>query len=314
MDIDRIRVIDSHSEGEPTRVVIEGGPDLGPGTASERLQRLRRDHDSFRAAVVNEPRGFDAMVGALLLPPASDETVAQVIFFNNVGYLGMCVHGTIGVGATLAWMGIIGPGTHRLGTPVGDVGMTLLGDGSIEVENVRSYRTQASVTVVTPTYGPVTGDVAWGGNWFYLVNDHGRDLHGDSIEQLTDYAWEVREALASAGVVGDDGAEVDHIELFGPPLREDADSRNFVLCPGREYDRSPCGTGTSAKMACLFADRKLAAGQVWRQESIIGSLFTGHAREVDGGVVPTVRGRAWITAESTLLRMPDDPFRSGIER
>jgi 4-hydroxyproline epimerase len=308
----QVRVIDSHTEGEPTRVVIDGGPDLGPGDVASRLQRLRTDHDDFRSALVNEPRGFDAMVGALLGEPAGPDAVAQVIFFNNVGYLGMCVHGAIGVASTLAWMGVIGEGAHLLETPVGDVGITLLEDGRVEVQNVPSYRTAKAVSVTTRSYGTVTGDVAWGGNWFFLVSDHGQRLEIDNLESLTSYSWEVREALAAAGVRGDAGEDVDHIELFGPPGRDDADSRNFVLCPGREYDRSPCGTGTSAKMACLWADGELAPGQLWRQESIIGSLFTGRAQEVDGGVVATVAGRAWITAESSLILLPDDPFARGI--
>lgn len=310
----RVRVIDSHTEGEPTRVIVSGGPDLGPGDAAARLQRMRRDHDGFRGALVNEPRGFDAMVGALLAEPSDPEAAAQVIFFNNVGYLGMCVHGTIGVARTLAWMDLIGPGSHRLETPVGDVGMTLHEDGLVEVENVRSYRTAASLTVQTPDYGPVTGDVAWGGNWFFLVGDHGQRLDIDNLEGLTRYCEQTREALAAAGVTGDDGAEVDHIELFGPPSSAAADSRNFVLCPGREYDRSPCGTGTSAKMACLWADGKLRPGDLWRQESIIGSSFVGRVRAADGAVIPTVAGRAWITAESSLLLHEDDPFAEGIRR
>lgn len=313
-DARRIRVIDSHTEGEPTRVVIAGGPDLGSGDAATRLGVMRRDHDRFRSAVVNEPRGFDAMVGALLAEPANPGAVAQVIFFNNVGYLGMCVHGTIGVARTLQWMGVIGPGTHRLETPVGDVGITLHEDGLVDVENVLSYRTEAAVTVQTRDHGPVTGDVAWGGNWFFLVADHGLELDLAGLERLTDYCQQVREALAAAGITGSDGAEVDHVELFGAPSSGATDSRNFVLCPGREYDRSPCGTGTSAKMACLWADGALQAGEPWRQESILGSRFVGTVRAAEGGVIPTVSGRAWITAESTLLLQPTDPFAEGIRR
>lgn len=313
-DARRVRVIDSHTEGEPTRVVVAGGPDLGEGDAAERLARLRTRHDGFRRAVVNEPRGFDAMVGALLLPPTDADAVAQVIFFNNVGYLGMCVHGAIGVARTLHWMGTVDSGRHGLETPVGRVEIDLRADGSVAVDNVVSYRTRRAVEVATRDHGTVVGDVAWGGNWFFLVGDHGQELRADRLDALTGYCTQVREGLASAGVTGEDGAEVDHIELFGPPGRDDADSRNFVLCPGAEYDRSPCGTGTSAKMACLWADGDLAPGKPWRQESIIGSRFVGSVREVEGGVLPTVAGRAWITAEGELLLGDDDPFREGIPR
>lgn len=309
-----VHVIDSHTEGEPTRVVIDGLPDLGPGTAADRARVFRTRFDGFRSAVCNEPRGFDAMVGALLLPPASPDAVAQVIFFNNVSTLHMCVHGAIGVGETLRHLGRIGAGRHRLETPVGDVTLELRDDGSIAVENVESYRHARAVALDVPGRGTVRGDVAWGGNWFFLVSDHGLDLEVGNLRELTDWAWDARQALAAAGVTGADGGEIDHVELFGPPTRADADSKNFVLCPGREYDRSPCGTGTSAKLACLFADGALAEGQVWRQESILGTSFTGTVRASGRGVVPTVAGRAWVTAESRLLRRDDDPFREGIRK
>jgi len=308
----RIRVIDSHTEGEPTRVVIDGGPDLGPGSAAERLQVFRERHDAFRSAVVNEPRGADAWVGALLAEPSAPAAVAQVLFFNNVGMLGMCVHGTIGVGATLAHLGRIGVGTHRLETPVGDVAITLRDDGAVAVENVRSFRWAKDIAVATAGHGTVVGDVAWGGNWFFLIGEHGQELDPRRLDALTEYAWDVRVSLGRHGVTGKDGGEIDHVELFGPPARSDADSKNFVLCPGKAYDRSPCGTGTSAKMACLAADGKLAEGRLWRQESILGTLFEGSVRAAGDGVVPTVAGRAWITAESTLLLDPGDPFRHGI--
>lgn len=308
----RVEVIDSHTEGEPTRVVLSGAPDLGAGTAADRLRVLREHHDGFRCAVVNEPRGFDALVGALLLEPSSSDAVAQVVFFNNVGYLGMCVHGAIGVGATLLHSGRVTPGSHRIETPVGDVTLAVEADGTVAVKNVQSRRTLTGVAVETERHGSVVGDVAWGGNWFFLVSDHGLQLELGNRDALTDYCWDVRESLTRHGIVGDDGGEIDHVELFGPPTRPDADSRNFVLCPGREYDRSPCGTGTSAKMACVHADGRLRPGDVWRQESILGTVFEGRIEVVENGIIPTVSGRAWITAESTLILQDDDPFREGI--
>ncbi len=309
----KIQVIDSHTEGEPTRVVIAGAPDLGPGTAAQRLHVLRTEHDALRSGVCNEPRGFDALVGALLLPPQDATALAQVIFFNNVGYLGMCVHGTIGVAETLRYQGRITPGrSYRLETPVAPVSIEVQPDGSVAVVNVESYRHAHQVRVQSPRVGTIVGDVAWGGNWFFLMAEHGQELSPRRLNALTDYCWEVRQTLQAEGVRGADGGEIDHIELFGPPARSDADSKNFVLCPGREYDRSPCGTGTSAKLACLAADRKLAPGQIWRQESIIGSLFSGSVEPTARGVIPTVAGRAFITAESTLCFATDDPFRQGI--
>ncbi len=307
-----IRVIDSHTGGEPTRLVLDGVPDLGSGSAAERLACFRDHHDDFRSTVVNEPRGFDAMVGAVLCEPSSVDSAAQVIFFNNVGYLRMCVHGTIGVAVTLASIGRLAPGAHRFETPVGIVGVDLQNDGQVAVENVVSYRAASGVEVAVAEIGSVRGDVAWGGNWFFLVEEHGQRLEADNVVALTDYCWAIRKALQVASIVGDDGADVDHIELFGPPSTAATDSKNFVLCPGREYDRSPCGTGMSAKMACLWADGNLLPGQTWRQEGILGSCFVGSIREVEGGVLPTIVGTAWVTAESTLLVGDDDPFGAGI--
>jgi 4-hydroxyproline epimerase len=307
-------VIDSHTAGEPTRVVVSGAPDLGHGTLAERLKRFHDEYDDFRSAVVNEPRGSDALVGALLCDPLDDTCVTGVLFFNNVAYLGMCGHGTIGVVATLAHLGRIQPGTHRIETPVGTVVAHLYENGEVEIANVPSYRHRAGITVLVPDVGPVTGDVAWGGNWFFLVNDHEQQLTLDNLEALTDFTSRVRDTLARDGITGADGHEIDHIELFGPSETAGVNSRNFVLCPGKAYDRSPCGTGTSAKLACLFADGKLREGEVWRQESIVGSIFEGSVSVVDGRVHPHIRGSAFVTAESELILDPRDPFCLGIRR
>ena len=307
-----IHTIDSHTGGEPTRVVIAGGPELGSGPLAERLDRFRTHDDLFRSAIANEPRGSDVMVGALLLEPSDPTCAAAVIFFNNAGMLGMCGHGTIGLVKTLAYLGSIGPGEHRIETPVGVVTATLHPDGAVSVRNVPSYRYAKAVRVDIPGLGPVTGDVAWGGNWFFLVGSHGQELRLDRIEELTDYTWRLRQELAAFGITGPKDEEIDHIELFAPSSRPDANSRNFVLCPGKAYDRSPCGTGTSAKLACLFADGKLAEGEIWRQESITGSVFEGFIQRDGEFLIPTIKGEAWITAESTLLLDPTDPLCWGL--
>lgn len=311
-NIRRIQVIDSHTGGEPTRVVIAGGPDLGSGGMAERLAQFRERHDAFRSAVVNEPRGSDVLVGALVCEPVDPSCIAGVIYFNNVGYLGMCGHGTIGLGVTLGYLGRIGAGRHRLETPVGVVAFQYDGAHAVEIENVSSYRHAAAVTVDVDGIGPVTGDVAWGGNWFFLVGDHGQRLELANVEQLTDYTWRIRQALQSHGVTGAGGQEIDHIELFAPAYDPQAHSRNFVLCPGKAYDRSPCGTGTSAKLACLAADGKLDEGQDWIQESILGTKLVGRYRRDGERIVPTIRGTAFVNAEATLLVDDDDPFQFGI--
>jgi 4-hydroxyproline epimerase len=311
--MESVAIVDSHTGGEPTRVVLSGGPDLGSGSLAERRERFGRNHDRFRSAVVDEPRGSEVLVGALLIPPLHRDSVAGVIFFNNVGTLGMCGHGTIGVVATLRHLGRIGPGRHRLETPVGVVESELHPDGQVTVENVPSERWRRDVVLEVPGLGAVRGDVAWGGNWFFLVDWRG-PLGLDQVESLTDGAWRIRLALRAAGVTGRDGAEIDHVELCGPPAGPEADGRNFVLCPGRAYDRSPCGTGTSAKLACLAADGKLAEGATWRQQGVVGSVFTGSYRRVEGRIVPRITGRAFITGEGLLRFEAEDPFRDGIRQ
>jgi 4-hydroxyproline epimerase len=264
--------------------------------------QFREQHDHFRSAVVNEPRGNDVMVGALLTPPTDPTCTTGVIFFNNVGYLNMCGHGTIGLIATLAWLGRLAPGEHRIETPVGIVTATLHADGRVSIRNVPSYRKAKSVQA-----GTVTGDVAYGGNWFFLVSDHGLSLTRENIPQLTQASLAMRAAIHAAGY-----PEVDHVELFAPPQDPANHSRNFVLCPGGEYDRSPCGTGTSAKLACLAADGKLPPGETWRQESIIGSVFEASYTSSETGIIPTITGTTFITAETTLILDPADPFQFGI--
>lgn len=310
--VSSVQVVDSHTAGEPTRVVLAGGPALGSGTLAERVKRFAAEHDDFRSAVVNEPRGSDVLVGALLCEPLDKACATGVIFFNNVGYLGMCGHGTIGVVTTLAHLGRIGPGEHRIETPVGQVRATLHPGGNVTVENVASYRHRAGVFVTVEGFGAVSGDIAWGGNWFFLVEDPPLRLDMEHVERLTEFAWALRSALRSAGITGAGGEEIDHIELSCGSQTPGVDSRNFVLCPGKAYDRSPCGTGTSAKLACLAADGKLAPGQVWRQAGILDTVFEGSYQLREGRLIPSITGTAFITAESRLILSPGDPFIVGI--
>lgn len=308
----RIQVIDSHTAGEPTRVIVAGGPDLGRGALAERRTRFRKEFDHIRSAVINEPRGSEVLVGALLCAPVDPSCAAGVIYFNNAGVLNMCGHGTIGVTVTLGYLGRIGPGVHRLETPVGIVTVEYDGANTVTLENVPSYRHATGITVEVPGYGPVTGDVAWGGNWFFLVEQPGEKVDRANLERLLDFTWRIRQELRRQGITGVDGGEIDHIELCAPPRRPDCHGRNFVLCPGRAYDRSPCGTGTSARLACLFSDGKLREGEKWRQESIIGSVFEGSIRKDGDKLIPRITGSAYITAEATLLLDPNDPFCMGI--
>ncbi len=301
----QLRVIDTHTGGEPTRVVVEGFPDLGPGPVADQRERFRRDWDHYRRALVNEPRGSAVMVGAVLLPERG------VIFFNNVGYLGMCGHGAIGVVAALSYLGLVAPGEIPLATPAGPVLAHLDASGEVSIENVPSYVYRRGVRVTVPNFGEITGDIAYGGNWFFLVDLGDASLPLAEVQKLSAIASLIREALRDQNISGPDGAEIDHVELFGRP-EGPADSRNFVLCPGFEYDRSPCGTGTSAKLALLAEDGALQPGEIWRQESIVGSVFAASYRRAGDAIVPTIRGRAWVNADTTIILDESDPFCWGI--
>jgi len=305
-----LRVVDSHTEGEPTRVVIEGWPEPAGSTMAERRDDLRRRFDHLRSASVCEPRGHDALVGALLTTPVEAGSAAGVIFFNNVGYLGMCGHGLIGVVRTLEHLGRLGAGSVRIDTPVGTVAAELAGDGSVTVRNVPARCHARGVSVTVPGAGTFTGDIAYGGNWFFITETEAPLELANQFE-LTRATRAILTALAAQGITGDEGAAIDHVELSGPAVRPDADSRNFVLCPGGAYDRSPCGTGTSARMAALHAAGRLEPGQRWRQESITGSAFTGWLEEQAGELIPCIQGHAWITGEAVLRFDPADPFRGG---
>lgn len=302
----RVTTIDTHTGGEPTRVILTGGPYLGEGSFVERSQRFCGDH-GFMRAVVCEPRGHEGLVGAACLPPDERDCFIGVVFFNSSGCLGMCGHGAIGTAVALHHTGTLSTGSHRFQTSAGTVSVTLRDANTVSVRNVRSYRLFASVTVDVAGFGKVVGDVAYGGNWFFLVdqNQHRQNLQLDNTVALGRFAAEVRSALLVTGIRGDDGHEIDHIELFGPS--EAADSRSYVLCPDGAYDHSPCGTGLSAKLACLHAGGQLAPGETWRQESITGSLFEATLEEAGGVIVPTITGQAFVVAESTLVFSPGDP-------
>jgi 4-hydroxyproline epimerase len=327
----RISFLDSHTGGEPTRLITSLPFDLGTGSVADKLSTLKVHHDGLRRTVLLEPRGSDVLVGAYLVPPADPTCQFGVIFFNNVGYLGMCGHGTIGLIASLAYLGKVQPGVIRVETPVGVVEATLhdspllSGEGpgvrseypnKVSVQNIPAYRHLHHIPIEIDGK-TIHGDVAWGGNWFFLVHDHGLDVDMSNLEALTDFSWRVREQLTTKGITGTNGAEVDHIELFAPAstafsTEPVADSKSFVLCPGKAYDRSPCGTGTSAKLACLYGDGKLKVGQTWRQQSVVGSIFEGSIQLDGDRIIPTITGEAWVMSEGTILVDERDPFGKGI--
>lgn len=313
LPIQKMKVIDSHTEGEPTRVVISGGPDLGSGSLSEQLALLSEKYDHFRQSVILEPRGSDVLVGALLCKPTNSNCAAGVIFFNNTGYLGMCGHGAIGVAITLKHLGLVIEKEITLETPVGEVQITYNGKHQASVKNVSSYMHQSNVTFTVEGLGEIIGDIAWGGNWFFLVNDTPYPLKLENTDKLTKAAESIKKSLVQHKISGNNGELIDHIEFFSDPFNTGSDSRNFVLCPGGAYDRSPCGTGTSAKIACLANKAKLQPGEFWVQESVIGSKFkASYEINASNEIIPTITGRAFITGETNLIFNPNDPFRNGI--
>lgn len=308
-----MHVIDSHTEGEPTRVIVSGGPDLGSGSLAERAKTLATEHKEFYRSVVSEPYGQEAMVGVMLVEPVDPDCVAGVIYFDAAAVIGMCGHGTIGVAATLAHMGKIGVGTHKIETPVGVVEVTLSDANTVTVKNVESHRLHKDVELDIDGVGTVSGDIAYGGNWFFIVDESPTPVIPSNLRNLTETAIKIRHAIQEKQLTGTDGGILDHIVLYGPALTENGHSRNFVLCPDNAYDRSPCGTGSSARLACLAADGRLAPDEEILQESTIGSSYRlRYLPSKEGAVIPIITGQAFVTKEATLIINPNDPLKNGI--
>jgi len=307
------KVIDSHTGGEPTRVIIEGGPNLGSGPISERARLLESKHNEFCRSVLCEPRGYDAMVGALIVSPVEENCLTGVIFFNTSQNLGMCGHATVGLLVTLYYLGKISLGNYKIETPVGIISARLHDPNTVSVINVESYRLKKGVSIQVEQFGEITGDIAWGGNWFFLVNNSPISVQFENINRLLNFTSSIKNALKQQHITAPDGSEIDHIELFGKPINEQAQSKNFVLCSSGDYDRSPCGTGCSAKLACLAEEGLLSENKEWIQESIIGSLYsTRYSWSTGGNIIPTITGKAFVISEATLHFNPLDPYSYGI--
>ncbi len=309
-----MHVIDSHTGGEPTRVILNGGPDLGSGSLAERATRLSDENMRFCHSVLAEPRGQPAMVAALLTEPTDPSCVAGAIYFDRNAVLGMCGHGTIGLAVTLFHLGKIGIGEHRIETPAGVIGIDLVDPNTVTVRNVESRRVAKSVEVSVEGLGKVYGDVAYGGNWFFIVEPSPIDVDAVNVPALTKAAITVREAANSIGVGGVDAEPIDHVIFQSPHHDPNVHGRNFVLCPDNAYDRSPCGTGCSAILACLAADGRLSFGQEIIQQSIIGSSYRlSYEAGSKNGVLPSITGSAYVIAESKIVFDEKDPFRHGID-
>lgn len=327
-----LQAVDSHTAGEPTRIVTGGLPPVAGATMAERRAALQRDHDELRRALVLEPRGHDAIVLALLQPPCAPGAHLGVVFANDVGYLGMCGHGAIGVATVAVATGMVPavePVTEVvLDTPAGVVPCRVAVVGgrprSVTITNVPSFLFRQRVVVPVHGFGKVAADVAWGGNWFAFVeaDQLGLVVERSHVPVLLQAAVAIREALVREGVRGrhpEHAAEaiIDHVKLFAPLDGAEPGARALTLCPGAAWDRSPCGTGTSAKLAVLHAKGELEPGRWFRSESVLGTAFRARivrTATVGGlpAVVPEIEGSAWITGFPTFVLDPDDPCRFGI--
>jgi 4-hydroxyproline epimerase len=305
-DISLVKILDSHAGGAPTRLMLSGGPELGAGPLAERAKVFQEKHDRFRRATVGEPRGSDAVMGALLVEPHDKGCQAGLIFFSNAGYPSLSAHGIIGSVVSLAHLGRIKPGPVKLDTPAGPVSAVLGAGGEVSFENVPAYRREKDLPLYLPGVGDVNVDLAYGGAWFCLIEQHDQRLALDNLPQLTDYCARIRQAVSDSGF-----PEIDHVALFGPGTQAGANSRDFVLGPGKTYERSPSGAATSARLACLAADGKLAAGAEWVQEGILGSVLRAKYRKQGDKIIPTITGHGYIMGEGTLLLDPADPFAWG---
>ncbi len=309
-----IHYTDLHTEGEPTRVITSGFPDLGTGSILQRSEMMTKNFSDLCSGIVREPRGHEAMVAALLLEPADKSCDHGVIFFNNVGSLGMCGHGTMGVVRALRDQGFMGSDTVTFETPAGNVDAAIDEAGRISVVNVESYCYRRQVEVELSSGQKVIGDIAWGGNWFFLTGSNGWPLDVRESPILIDFASEIRVALESNGICGEGGAPIDHVELHESLQGGQQGVRSFVMCPGMEWDRSPCGTGASATVASMADQQLISPGETWIQESILGGRFEVTYELGERGIIPTISGRAWPCSRGELIFEEDDPFRSGFPR
>jgi proline racemase len=323
--------VDSHTEGMPTRVVVGGLGTLPGATMEERRQYVMNQADELRTWLMFEPHGHSAMSGALLQPPTRDDADWGVVYIEVSGCLPMCGHGTIGVATVLVETGMVAvtePRTViRLDTPAGLVIATVDVEGTraraVTIENVPSFVTALDATVDVPTIGPVQYDMAFGGNFYAIVelaSIHGApDFGRANKDALLDLGMRIMAAINEQSPPSHpENPAIDHVhhvQLVAPGSTARHSRHAMVIHPGW-FDRSPCGTGTSARVAQLVARGELQLGEELVNESIIGTHFIGRAIGETTvadfpAIVPTITGRAWITGTSQHMLAPDDPFPRG---
>lgn len=325
-----LTTVDTHTAGEPTRVLVAGLPFLR-GSMAERRRQLQEEYDSIRTVLMHEPRGHAGMFGAMLMAPANPEADLGVVFMDTGGYLAMCGHGSIGAIAAALATGALErrePETIVvLDTPAGLVRARVEteggGVGRIAVENVPAFlwRSDAEITLGSRR---LHVDIAFGGNFFALVPAHrlGLTVEPCCLRDLVQQGMEIRaaieEQLEVVHPLEPDIDSVDLVEIYDEEPEEGIDCRNVVVFGDGQVDRSPCGTGTSAKMAALYAAGRLALGEPFVNQSIIGTCFTGRLlrEESVGGfsaVVPEIAGHAYVTGLQQFVIDPDDPLKAGFQ-
>jgi len=331
MKFDRFfTVIDSHTAGHPTRIVVGGLPKVRGGSVAQKRDYIKSKMDYIRTLLCNEPRGHSCMYGAFLVEPSSEDADFGVIFFSTASYDDMCGHGTIGVATVLTEMNMVRreePTTEvTFETPAGLVRVETKVVGgkvkSVSFVNVPAFLYKKDISIDVPGYGEVKGDVAFGGNWFFYVNakEIGVRVRSENVDAL---------ARAGIAIKNEFNKEFDLVHPTNPnisrkllatsiidiPVKNKNADQNNIVVEGKWVDRSPCGTGTSGRMAVLFAKNKLGLNEDFVNESITGETFRGRLiGETKVGeypaVVPEITGNAYITGFNHIILDPDDPFGS----
>jgi 4-hydroxyproline epimerase len=329
------KCIDAHTCGNPVRVVQEGGPELKGATMSEKRQHFLQEFDWIRRGLMFEPRGHDMMSGSILYPPHDPQNDFSILFIETSGCLPMCGHGTIGTITAAIERGLISPktpGRIRMEAPAGLVEINYQQNERdkvewVELTNVKSYLAATDLTVECPELGVLTFDVAYGGNYYAIVDPQENytgllDFSADQIIRLSRVVRKrINEKYPDRFVHPENETirDVSHMMWTGKPLDENSSGRNAVFYGDKAIDRSPCGTGTSARMAQLYFKGKLGIGEAFIHESYIGSTFEGTiAGETRIGktqaIVPKIKGWAKIYGESTITIDPDDdPYAYGFQ-
>jgi len=325
------KCIDAHTCGNPVRVIVEGGPDLKGDSMSQKRQHFLEEFDWIRKGLMFEPRGHDMMSGSILYPPSDPQNDVGILFIETSGCLPMCGHGTIGTVTVMIEEGLIEPkipGKLRLETPAGLVHVSYKTEGnkctSVRLTNIKSYLHSEKLEVNCPDLGTLTVDVAYGGNFYAIVDPqtHFKGIQDHTADQLISWSRVIRKEMNEKFSFNHPDNEticgLSHLLWTGKTISKEATARNAVFYGDKAIDRSPCGTGTSARMAQWSAKGMLIPGEEFIHESIIGSKFIGRIEEeteLDGkkAIIPSIQGWARIIGYNTIIIDEEDPYAFGFQ-